>query len=202
VSRKPIDQQQPSECRQAVWDEIRRQAEHGPFSCREVADCTRLHLDSVRTYMTGLCNAGLLARVSRPLPESHKTQYYCLNAKAGHLAPRVRRDGTPVTQGMSRQYMWNVIPILKNFTSRDLAYNASTPAHTVAESDAVDYITHLAKAGYLVHAKICKSGEKQLWKLRHGMWTGPQPPQVQRTKQVYDPNLQRVVWAVITGGAE
>ena len=202
MSRKPIDQQQPSECRQALWDEIRRQAEHGAFSCIEVAGATRLHLSSVKEYITGLCNAGHLVKVDRPMPESHKSQYYRLEKDAGHHAPRVRKDGSEVTQGRSRQYMWNVIPLLKSFTFLDLAYNASIAEHEVKEADASSYITHLYKAGYLVHAKTCKSGEKQLWKLRHGMWTGPKPPQIQRTKQVYDPNLQRVVWAQITGGAE
>lgn len=202
MSRKAIDKQQPNECRQAIWEWIRiNEHVNGPLAVFILKDIdVNLEKSSVREYLTGLANAGyLVATKGKGLAENTT---YTLVKDAGHHAPRVRKDGSEVIQGKSRQYMWNIIPILKNFTTQDLAYNASTPEHTVEEVDAKDYITHLYRAGYLVMAKVCKQGEKQLWKLKHGMWTGPQPPQVQRTKQVYDPNLQRVVWAVITGGAE
>jgi hypothetical protein len=197
MSRKPVDQQQPSECRQAIWDWIRGNSTT-EFTARDID--VRLEISTIGDYLTGLKNAGHLEVVTaggKGLP----TVYKAVNL-GGHIAPRVRKDGTPVTQGKSRLFMWRVMQILKTFTSLDLAYNASTPEHAVSEVDAKDFIGHLFRAGYLVHAKTVKPGQKQVYRLKAGMWTGPQPPQVQRTRQIYDPNLQRVVWAAVTGGAE
>lgn len=196
MSRKPIDQQQPMECRQAAWEEIKAQAQHGAFSATEIAHSTRLGVATVRDYLIGLCQAGYLVKVSRPMPESFKTQYYQLENDCGNDAPRVRKDGTPVTQGQGRQQMWNAMRILKDFSFTDLAFNASTDVHRVAESEARSYCTALCKAGYLV------GRANQRYSLINSMWSGPHPPQIQRTKQVYDPNLKRVVWAKIEGGAE
>lgn len=196
MSRKPVDRQQPSECRQAVWEEIRNQTRHGAFSAREIADCTRLGVDTVRDYLTGLCKAGYLVQVSRPMPESFKAGYYRLEKDTGIEAPRVRKDGTPVTQGAGRRQMWNAMQVLKEFSAVDLAFNASTETHAVAESEARTYCAALCAAGYLIGCA------NQRYRLIPAMWTGPHPPQIQRTKQVYDPNLKKVVWARITGGAE
>jgi hypothetical protein len=196
VSRKPIDQQQPSQCRHAVWEEIKMHNQHGSFSVIEIAHSIRLGVDTVRDYLAGLCNAGYLLKVNRPMPESHRTQYYILDNDTGCDAPRVRKDGTPVTQGQGRQQMWNAMRILKSFTATDLAFNASTDDHRVAEKEAQTYCAILCKAGYLV------GRAEQRYMLIEAMWTGPHPPQIQRTKQVYDPNLKRVVWARVEGGAE
>ncbi|NVO00933.1 MAG: hypothetical protein HXX17_16580 [Geobacteraceae bacterium] len=196
--RKPIDKQQPIETRQAIWDEIRQLKS---FFQPEIERAVNLESSNIRDYLTGLLRAGYLdAKTTKD--GIIKRISYTLIKDAGRTAPRVRKDGSEVTQGRCRQYMWNVIPILKMFTCADLAYNASTPEHTVALNTARDYIGALHNAGYLAPAKPCKSGEKQLWKLKHGKWTGPHPPQIQRTKQVYDPNLRAVVWQTITGGAE
>jgi hypothetical protein len=196
TTRKPVDQQQPSECRQAVWDEIRSQSAHGSFSCREIADCTRLHVSSVREYMTGLCNAGYLAKADRPMPDSHKAQYFRLDRDCGVDAPRVKKDGSPVTMGQGRQQMWNSMPVLKVFSPRDLAFNASTETHGVAEREAATYCQILCAAGYLIAKGVNR------YVLVPARWTGPQPPQIQRTKQLYDPNLRKVVWSRVEGGAQ
>ena len=196
MSRKPIDQQQPMECRQAAWEEIKAQAQHGAFSATEIAHSTRLGVSTVKDYLVGLCHAGYLIKVSRPMSESFKVQYYQLENDCGNDAPRVRKDGTPVTQGQGRQQMWNAMRILKDFSVTDLAFNASTDDHKVAPAEAQKYCAALCKAGYLV------GRANQRFSLINAMWTGPHPPQIQRTKQVYDPHLKRVVWSKIEGGAE
>lgn len=196
MSRKPIDQQQPSECRQAVWEEIKAQSQSGAFSTTEIAHSTRLGVATVRDYIVGLCHAGYLVKVSRPMPESFKAQYYQLEKDCGNDAPRVRKDGTPVTQGQGRQQMWNAMRILKTFRPTDLAFNSSTDEHQVAASEAKSYCAALCKAGYLV------GKADQSYMLLPTKWSGPHPPQIQRTKQVYDANLKKVVWFRIEGGTE
>lgn len=192
MSRKPVDQQQPTECRQAVWDEIRTC--NSPFSVSDIAKSVRLEESTVRDYLTGLMNAGHLKR-SGSFRNFSAANFILIN-DTGHDAPRVRKDGTPVTMGQGRQQMWNAMQVLKVFTPRDLAFNATTDTHTVAESEAKTYCAALCKAGYLVGLA------NQRYSLVPAMWTGPHSPQIQRTKQVYDPNLKKVVWARIEGGAE
>lgn len=193
MSRKPIDQQQPSECRQAVWDEIRSNPE-APFTINEMAKLVRLESSTVREYIIGLFNAAYLMK--------NNAGQYVLSRDSGHEAPRVRKDGSPVTQGQGRRQMWNAMRILKEFSATDIAFNASTDDHRVAESEAKSYCQALCKAGYLVHQSGRASVSGHRYRLLPSMWSGPQPPQIQRTKQIYDPNLKRVIWAKVEGGAE
>jgi hypothetical protein len=192
VSRKPIDQQQPSECRQAIWDWIKQHPTK--FQIGDIMYDIRLTGSSVKEYLTGLVKAGYLAVIKNPLPGV--SAMYDLINDTGNDAPRVRKDGTPVTQGQGQQYMWNAMRILKTFSAYDLAFNASTDDLTVSGQTALTYCRALCKAGYLV------ARDNNQYMLISSKWTGPHPPQIQRTKQVYDPNLKRVVWSRIEGGAE
>jgi hypothetical protein len=198
MSRKPIDKQQPSECRQAICDWIRvREGIYGPLATFTIKDIdVKLELTSIREYLTGLIKAGYLSAVISRIRGHKDVVVYTLVMDTGHDAPRVRKDGTPVTQGQGRLQMWNAMQVLKEFNPRDLSFNASTEEHKVAESEAKIYCAALCASGYLVGRANGR------YMLVTAMWSGPQPPQIQRTKQVYDPNLRRVVWARIEGGAE
>lgn len=197
MSRQPIDQQQPSACRQAVWDWIRKfEAQNGPlavFTLNDIALHINLDLSSIRDYLTGLSNAEHLISTKNARME---LTTYTLVKDNGAEAPRVRKNGTNVTMGQGRRQMWNAMQVLRDFSPIDLAFNASTPEHAVAVSEAKTYCAILCAAGYLV------GRGHQRYSLLAGKWTGPHPPQVQRTKQVYDPNLKKVVWSRIEGGAE
>lgn len=195
MSRKPIDKQQPTECRQAIWEWIREYT-HGTaglfnFTAREMDIC--LDPGSIRDYLTGLTNAGYL-QCTKSSKRGEPNRYALLKDN-GIEAPRVRRDGTEVTQGRGRRQMWNAMQVLKIFSPRDLAFNAGTESHTVAEGEAKSYCHLLSLAGYLVP----RDGKYALIASR---WSGPQPPQIQRTRQIYDPNLKKVVWSRVEGGAE
>lgn len=208
MSRKPIDEQQPSECRQAIWNWIRKyDKQNGPCAAFKLKDINvNLNSTSIRDYLNGLTNAEYLVCTRSLTPKG--PDLYSLVKDVGVDAPRVRKDGTPVTQGQSRQQMWNTLRIIKCFSAADLAFNSSTPDCQVAESEAKGYISFLLKANYLRALSAGKPGHKPgtgtqaRYMLIPSMWTGPQPPQIQRTKQLYDPNLKRVVWAKIEGGAE
>lgn len=192
MPRKPINEQQPTECRQAIWEWIRAN-DYAPFSVDLLLHHVKLCPATVRDYLKGLTNAGYLS--AEPGQKRFSAIIYTLVRDTGVDAPRVRKDGTPVTQGIGRQQMWNAIDTIKIFTAIDLAYNASTEDHRVAESEARTYCQMLTNAGYLT-----KKGD--IYHLIPSMYTGPLPPQIQRTKQVYDPNLRRVIWSRIEGGAE
>ncbi len=203
MSRKPIDKQQPSQCRQAIWEEIRKKGDWA-FTSTELD--IALEASSIRDYLTGLCKAGYLEAVSKG--KRGEPNVYRLINDCGVDAPRVRKDGTPVTQGQGRQQMWNSMRIIKQFTAADLAFNATTDELKVAENEARDYCKMLCHAGYLKVISQGKPGHKagtgsrSRYMLIPAMWTGPQSPQIQRTRQVYDPNLKKVIWNKIEGGAE
>ena len=195
MSRKPIDQQQPTECRQAVWDWIRCQPLE--FTVSDILYDIRLESSTVRDYLIGLCRAGYLKATYDPAVKrgNSLSVSYTLIRDIGVDAPRVRKDGMPVTQGQGRLQMWNAMRILKSFTTIELAFNSSTDEHRVTVSESKSYCAALCKAGYLVGKAY------QTYILLPTKWSGSQPPQIQRTNQVYDPNIRQVVWSRVTGGA-
>ena len=184
MSQKPIDKRRPEETRQAIWAAIRRL---GAFVPKEVRYKTRCSRSQVDEYVACLLAAGIVERVAG------EPGRYVLVWDRGSDAPRVRRDGTPVTQGRGRENMWRTMKVLGTFSALELAINASTEEHAVAKREADTYCRYLEKAGYL---HKLNGG---LFSLVRAMHTGPKPPMIQRVKQVYDPNLGRVVWSQFDG---
>ena len=184
MSRKPVNEVSALENRQAVWTVIR--AQEGPFKTRDISDETLLQASSVRDYLTGLTLAGYLTKTF--VSGRNGMARYMLIKDIGREAPRVRVDGTPVTQGCKREQMWSTIWIIKQFSAQDLAVQSSTEEFPVEVSDAKDYCRHLFAAGYLVQ----RGGQ---YLAVAGRYTGPLSPMVQRVKQVYDPNTKQVVWS-------
>jgi hypothetical protein len=206
MAQKPIDKRHPLETRDAVWEAIRKAK--GYFTARDIYKETRCSLYSVKEYLTALLNAGYLnvfdAEAAGQAADTSKR--YLLSRDCGVEAPRVRKDGTELTQGRSREQMWQIMRALGEFSALELAVNATTEQVAVAETEAKNYIYHLHKAGYLVMVKDGKpggrsrSGELSRYRLIPSRYSGPKPPMVQRVKQVYDPNLKKVVWS--SGGDE
>jgi hypothetical protein len=176
--------------RQGIWEAIRAQREG--FTVASLATATDIHRDTIRTYVRGLEAAGY---VDVPAPIA---PFYRLVRDVGVEAPRVTRDGKPVTQGAAREQMWRAAKMLTEFSWRDLAIAASTEATPVNEDDAKDYCANLAKAGYLAVVVLGKASGKGSMPTRYRFVrsrnTGPRPPMVQRLHSVFDPNERRIVW--------
>lgn len=176
--------------RQRMWEEIRKQ--RAGFTARTIGDAVKIHPDTVRTYLVALAAAGIIVEDGLNPPRNaglQPTRRYRLDQDSGAEAPRVDRDGRPVTMGQGREQMWNTMRRLgHDFAAAELAALATTDAHQVAETDAVDYCKHLAKAGYLLDM----GGRR--FRFLPARNTGPRPPMVQRLKSIYDPNLHKVVW--------
>lgn len=200
MSRKPVNKLRTDESRDAIWALIREVK--GEFTLRSIQQETHLGRDTVNTYLTGLVNAGYL-KVTHANGGFTPTLYLLIK-DIGVDAPRVRKDGTEVTQGQGRLQMWNTIRVLRDFSSRDLAFNASTDLCKVTESDAKHYIYYLHAAGYLVRTRISSPTAQARYRLVGLKWTGPKPPQIQRVRQVYDPNTKQVAWTegIDAGGEE
>jgi len=197
MTRRPIDQLSPEQRREGIWVAIRRLRR---FTLRELWMEARLEENSIRDYVIGLTAAGYLAEDGTAPGLNHRpAKCYRLVKDVGIDAPRVTRDGVTVTQGQGRQQLWRTMRILGEFSWRELAIAASTEDCLCHERDAQYYCQHLHKAGYLALVKkgrgTGKGGQPGIYRLLPSKYTGPKPPQIQRVKQVFDPNLNAVVWS-------
>lgn len=200
--------------RDAVWAQIRQQREFTRESLwlalERVQGDNRSTIDS---YLTCLKNGGYIKIVDKRWLNEDKQHHrqgdrgtyeyvYALIRDCGVDAPRLRKDGSPVTQGRNRENMWRTMRIIGEFNFRELAMAASTEDVPIKPNDAKDYVHHLFKARYLVETQPAKRGKNAVparYKLVPSKYTGPKPPQVQRVKQVFDPNINSVVWSSEVG---
>ncbi len=197
----PLEAQGPKGTRQAMWEALRQHHQTGqtitaPAIYKSMPEGTPP--GRVRDYLTGLEKGGYLARLDAPR-KSGQPVPYTLVKDIGVEAPRVRRDGTTPTSGQGREHMWRTLKILGEFSARQLASAASTPAVSVAERTAGEYCRFLKAAGYLQLSRKGGPGSAERYRLIASAWSGPQAPMIQRTKQLYDPNTGQVVYTRIIG---
>lgn len=181
--------------RQRVWERIR--AWKGEFTLSDIvvgAECTA----TVRDYTIGLERAGYIV-VAQPHRSGGQNapRRWRLARDVGAEAPRVRRDGTPVTMGLAQEQMWRTLRTLRgDINARELAAHAGTALIPVREAAAGDYLRNLHAAGYLECVKpgrgTWRGGIQARYRLVRD--TGPRAPMVCRTAALYDPNLGKVVW--------
>lgn len=181
--------------RQRVWDLIR--VHRAGFELLDVCP-GNVPTDTARTYVKSLERAGIIGPAGDregTLP-CHRIKRYALLDDRGIEAPRIHRDGTPVTHGLAQEQMWRTLRTLKgDINARELAAHASTPVVPVSAEAAGDYLRNLHLAGYAQCTQPGQAGFRgKPARYRLISNTGPRPPMVQRTDAMYDPNLDRVVW--------
>lgn len=196
MSRKPAHNLRPDESRQAIWDWIRKQ-KGAEFLTTDVS--VNLDSSTIREYLAGLHAAGYLE--APRIGVRGKANIYRQIKQNGQEAPRVRKDGTPVTMGLAREKMWTAMGIRAQkgqpFSVRDLTAG-SNKAVPVSEVDAKSYCCALHQMGYLVEVQPGYSGSPTLYRMPLKKWTGPKPVQIQRTKRGYDPNTKEQVHLAVT----
>lgn len=182
--------------RDEIWAEIRRRKR---FTVADIHANTSISATTIRTYVRSLERAGFVARDGEVTKRSvthianqFVSRRYRLASDIGVEAPRVREDGEIVTQGRAREQMWRTMRVLREFTWSELAAIASTEAVPVARDDARKYCAALRVAGYLVSIRPGSAGLPERYRFVRN--TGPRAPMLQRVRQVFDPNLRRVVW--------
>jgi len=189
MSRKKINKLKNLENREAVWGFIRKKK---IFTLQELQEEVHLKYDSIRDYITGLVKAGYVKQIGTTESTNglkNSVKVFELIKDVGVDAPRVRRDGTFSVLGQGRINMWRAMRILKEFSAAELSVKASTEDCTVKHSTAESYIKFLLKAGYLIRRS------KGIYFFPRSSFTGPEPPMIQRIKQVWDPNLKKIMWS-------
>lgn len=93
--------------------------------------------------------------------------------------------------------MWNTLRITKQpVNAHELAALSSTNEQKFSVETADSYLRFLYHAGYL---KIVREAHhavrKAQYQLLPNMNTGPNPPQIQRAKQVFDPNTNQLMFS-------
>lgn len=195
MSLKPVNQRSALETRNAIWTAVRKLRIFAVADIRAKTHCTA---DTIREYTACLLNGGFLIVHAEKGPGA--PTIYELIRDNGVEAPRLRRDGSEVTQGRAQEQMWRAMRILGTFTPRELAVNATTEEVPVAEEAAKSYIMYVSKAGYITMVTPPKPGSRYgrgaqaRYRFLATRYTGPRPLQVQRVKQVFDPNIGKVVW--------
>ena len=206
--RRPVDVQAASgflAVRDQIWAAVRaRHALGRPFTRADIAFDTKASEGTVRSYMERLAAGKYLTPTERqPRSENGGGQFrftpYVLARDAGLEAPRLRADGTLGTQGGSNERIWRTAKILREFDARDLclAIAAAKPERPVDLVAAKNYLAHLARARYIRCIAAARGGNgRSLARYRFvpAMNTGPRAPMVQRTRAIFDPNLNQVVW--------
>lgn len=175
--------------RQRIWEVIRKNRNN--FNLRKLERETSLPEDTIKTYLKSLLAGGFIeSGYTEALPRFGRCS---LIKDIGIDAPRLKRDGSPVTDGLCRQAAWQTMRMLKrSFTPEDVAELASTSFMSVTVANVKDYLKQLRKAGYLT--VTLGAQKKNIYLLNPSHDTGPRAPMVQRTKRVYDPNLDKVMW--------
>lgn len=189
MTRRPVDQlnnEPKPQGMEGVWAEIRRL---NIFTKRDIHDNTDIHNKTITDYVKRLMAGGYI--------EEHgsfeETGRYVLARDAGIHPPRIRPNGQPVTQGKATENMWRSMRMLGQFTPRDIMVHATTGTVSVTEATAKSYCTTLLKARYLRVVQRAVPGKRQAtYKFVRN--TGPLPPQIQRVKQVFDPNIRKVTY--------
>lgn len=182
TGRSPVDHGGAG--RQEMWLALKAMPQ--AITVRALIDATGLARSSVQRYLKALTSAEYLRFRE---PEPGKAGVWELIKDVGHHAPRVREDGSKVTQGAVYEQLWRGMYMLQSFTFLDLIQHASIE---IAESTARDYCKRLLAAGYLRVERKADPHRALIAKYRLIRNRGPQAPQIQRVPQVYDPNSREV----------
>jgi hypothetical protein len=203
MSRKPaqielIGGKSPRQC---IWDAVRHldKKSDAPFTQSEVQARCHISSSQIRDYFKGLVKAGFISIVGSEEVRGVCTRNsYRISRNNGVDAPRVDKAGNVLTEGSANERMWGTLRRMfkgKPFNYTMLAAHASTSANPIAVGTAKAYVQALFKAGYIDVMSESRTGKRAAiatYTLQRD--TGSRAPMIQRTKLVYDPNLNQVVW--------
>ncbi len=181
--RKPVSVARKN--RKLIWKEIRSLK---TFTSKDIELRTKVLSGTVYSYLKALVKAEILHKETLPGKGGLRKNRYTLLKDIGAKAPVVGRDGHLV-EDTHQSRVWRAVRILKNFTLKDIVATASQDNDPVSLAAVDQYLNYLKRAGYLT-----KKQNEKTFHLNPAMNKGIQAPQIQRIRQIYDPNIDTVVW--------
>jgi predicted AAA+ superfamily ATPase len=196
MARQPVHTEAAGKLtpRERVWAAIRALRD---FTLSDLELRSKVNEDTVRSYLECLVAGGYVKCVEQGgtrKGSEYVPSRYTLLRDCGIHAPRLQPNGQPVTQGTANLNMWRTMRMIGEFDYRDLAHAASTDETPIAPATAKNYVLYLARAGYLQPVQKAKPKVPGRFRLPPHKYTGPKPPQIQRIKRVWDPNLGKVMY--------
>lgn len=184
--RKPLSK---PEGRQAAWAAMYRLS---VFVVRDIARATDVPYRTIASYVQSLVTGGILQIYGQH--DTGGTLYLLaeeMRRRHGATAPRVNRDGEPVTVGLAAEQMWRTMKRLgPGWTPDDLAGASSTDRVCVSRGYAHDYAHKLMRAGYL---RLLSERRPVRYVFLPHRDSGPLPPRIQPRGRVFDANLGQVI---------
>lgn len=178
--------------RQHIWEAIRAiNASPKALTTYAVARKSGQDDQAVRAYFRDMEKAGIVSKVRAV--DRFDAEWELLK-DGGVEAPRITKDGKVSKYAGGAENVWRALRILGEFSAAEAAAAASVNGVSISEYGAQVYLSGLAKAGYLTRSGGT-AGNKTRFRLIPSRYTGPKHPIYQRDfNQVYDPNLDQVVW--------
>ncbi|TWC21077.1 MULTISPECIES: hypothetical protein [Pseudomonas] len=188
------------EPRQRIWEAIRIL---GPaFSINDIARRSGQMPREINDFFSVLAKAGIIQLVESP--DGKESRVYSLVRDEGVEYPRLNRKGERTYLHLITENIWRSIRILKGaFTADTVLHTASAGGVPMTIIRVRQYLHALAEAGYLDKTE-CDRNTPETYQLVPGKHTGPRPPEIRKldSLQVYDPNLNKLVYAKTTGSID
>ena len=180
--------------RDAIWAVIRKI--RSDITLDKLERKTKINRMTIKTYLQGLTLAGYLELIDIDTSKKRYTKRsWNLIKDIGVQRPNVDKNGKETKSAVGRNQMWQTIKMIKHpFHKHELVMMASTDEHAVNVNEANYYLRHLAFAGYVKEVQKGKPNKPALYRFIPSKNTGPRAPMIQRVHQVFDPNINEVVW--------
>ncbi|OBY60432.1 hypothetical protein [Pseudomonas sp. AU12215] len=178
--------------RQHMWEAIRSLSRDPKgLTTYNVARLSSQDDEAVGSYLRALQKAGIVERLESL---GKRNARWKLTRDEGAEAPRVNKGGQRVPSS-AVENVWRTLRILGALSAAEAAEHASVNGVTMTELAARTYLQGLTLAGYVTRTDGTP-GKPARYHLVRQRYSGPQHPVYQRStfEQVYDPNLDQVVW--------
>ncbi len=161
--------------------------------------------NAAHMFCEGLVASGVLDKVEQSAAKNRAYAYrYRIKTDAdGKIIVPVLDQSIGHAEKL-RRHVWTVLRNSKNATLTEIIYYASTDDFLASKADVETYIRQLVSADIVLelspdgpNAGIKSSRRKeQIYRLKAGANTGPNPPKLLRATMVYDANSDKIVGRV------
>ena len=178
--------------RQRIWELIRSSENKERFVGDFIIKYANVDECTYFTYIQCLLAGGYIELLQDGI---RRQRVYRVIKDCGLEAPRLDRQGNPVKSGRGIEAVWRTMRMMDVLDVSILHSHVNAAGIDLAVSSIKSYVGALKRAGYLEVVMPATYNRMERVRLKANMNTGPRPPQIQKVKTVYDPNLNKVMFA-------